>query len=60
MPRRVERRIEEFNHQNKSIQFTFTTEQIDSQKEYFEHVFFNTGGITPTVPTNRMTLICNK
>ena len=59
-PKRIERRIREFNRLQNLVQFTILAQKIDSQQEYSGHAFFNTDGITPTTPNNRITLICNK
>lgn len=60
MPKRIERRVQEFNDQSNLIKFVYSYQEIDCQKEYFEHKFLYTNGFNQTFPSNRILLTCNK
>ena len=59
MPSRIERRVNEFNAQNKSTRFDYMVEEI-SINDYPNHIFSNTDATQSAFPKYRTFLKCNK
>ena len=60
MPKRVLRRIDEFNTVSSTVKFNCQIHDIDCSLSYPNYKFFHVNGITETSPTNQILLTCLK